>query len=60
MWYKDFKNINNTIKIKVNFIKYYVNLQKIHNANQLNIYLKTIFKPMVNKFITIGFLSEIE
>lgn len=27
----------------------------IQNANQLNIYFKTIFKPMVNKFITIGF-----
>ena len=28
--------------------------------NQLNIHLKTIFKPMVNKFIAIGFYFETE
>ena len=32
-----------------------IKTKKIQNANQLNIYFKTIFKPMVSNLLTIGF-----
>ena len=41
-------------------MKLEVKYTMIQNTNQLNIYLKTIFKPMVSNLLTIGFLSEIE
>ena len=36
------------------------NSKKIQNANQLNIYFKTFLKPMVNKFIKVGFYFKTE